>query len=61
MEFTEYKIISRPDHIEFMCPYCLEDVEISVEELKDDSVWELNECTCPECGKNVEMGDFEYD
>ena len=28
MKLVDYVIISKPDHIEFICPYCNEDVVV---------------------------------
>ena len=61
MKYTDYRIVSKPDYIEFECPHCGEDVKISVRDLDGESPWYLTECTCPECKKTVLMGDNEYD
>ena len=58
-----YTIISKPHHIIFRCPHCKEDVEVMFEHVDymtdywGDGAW----CDCPECGKEVELDDYEYD
>lgn len=60
---TEYVISSIPHHIIFTCPHCEEEVEVMWEYVDyktdcwNDGAW----CDCPECGKEVELGDYEYD
>ncbi len=57
---TGYIICSKPDHIAFECPYCLEDKEIKVADLEED-VFEITEVICPNCGRIVKMGEWTYD
>ena len=58
----DYVIISKPDKVQFACPHCDADVEVPFEEVDyktdywGDGAW----VDCPECGKEVELGDYEY-
>ena len=60
---TEYTIISKPAYIIFKCPHCREEVEVDFLDVDfetdywGDGAW----CDCPECGVEVELGDFDYD
>ena len=61
---TNYTIISAPKYIKFDCPYCNEeDVEVEFDDIDfntdywGDGGWVF----CPECGRDVELGDYEYD
>lgn len=53
---VNYTIISRPSYIIFKCPFCHEEVEVNTD-YWGDGAW----CGCPECGKEVEFDDYEYD
>ena len=61
-EPIDYMIVSKPSHIVFECPYCHEDVEVKFENVDykydywGDGAW----VDCPECGKEVELGGYEY-
>ena len=61
---VSYTIYSKPDYITFDCPYCEEeDINISFDDVDfatdywGDGAW----VTCPKCGKEVELGDYEYE
>lgn len=60
---VNYTIISRPSYITFEYPFCHEEVEVNFDEVDfktdywGDGAW----CDCPECGKEVELDDYEYD
>lgn len=61
---VNYTIISAPKYIKFDCPNCHEeDVEVDFDDVDfntdywGDGAW----VHCPECGKDVELGDYEYD
>ena len=60
---TDYTIVSKPDHIDVICPHCDEDVRIPFDQVNfKSSYWgDGGWCTCPECGKDIELGDYEYD
>lgn len=60
---TDYTIVSKPDHINVVCPHCDESVSIPFDQVdfKSDYWGDGGWCICPECGKNIELGDYEYD
>lgn len=57
-----YTIISKPSYIQFTCPHCEEECEVPFDEVDyvtdywGDGGW----ADCPYCGKEVELGDWEY-
>ena len=63
MNETYYTIISKPDHITFECPHCNENVNVPFGDVDyntdywGDGAW----VNCAECGKEVELGGYEYD
>ena len=63
MERTDFTIISAPVKITFDCPHCCLPVEISWRNLCVPEYWgdDWGEVECPECGKTVELGDYDYD
>lgn len=60
---TDYTIVSKPDYIEVKCPHCSENVRIPFDQVDFESdYWDDGgRCTCPECEKDIELGDYEYD
>ena len=61
---VSYTICSKPDYITFDCPYCkVEDIEVSFDNVDfATEYWGDGALvTCPECGKEVELGDYDYD
>lgn len=58
-----YTIISRPSYIIFRCPNCKKDVKVQFRLVEyNTEYWDDGaSCTCPECGKEVELGSYEYD
>lgn len=59
----DYTIISKPAYIQFECPHCHEDVEIPFNEVFFNSdYWGDGGWTfCSECGKEVELDNYDYD
>ena len=56
---TNYTIVSVPKYIIFDCPHCHEEnVEV---DFKDDYWYSGSFVDCPECGEEIELGDYEYD
>ena len=59
----DYVIVSKPSYIQFECPHCHKDVEVAFKDVDyntdywEDGAW----VDCPECGEEVELGDYEYD
>lgn len=60
---TKYIIISKPAYISFTCPHCGEDIEVPFRKVAYNSkVWDDGATViCTECGKEVELGEWEYD
>lgn len=60
---TDYTIISKPSQVFFECPHCKEEVHLNFEDVdfKTDYWGDGARCNCSECGKEVELGDYEYD
>ena len=54
---VDYVIVSNPVYIKFKCPHCHEDVQMYFRVEYWDSTW----VDCPHCGKEVELGNWEYD
>lgn len=60
---TRYTIISRPAYIWFECPHCGKDVEVLFQAVTyNTKSWVDGAfCTCPACGGEVELDEFEYE
>jgi len=60
---ADFTIVSAPYKISFLCPYCHEDVEIRWKDTNPPDNWNdgWDSVICPECGKEIELGDWEYD
>ena len=60
---VDYTIISKPAYVQFECPYCHEEIEISFGDVFfntdywGDGAWTY----CPECGEEVELDNYEYE
>lgn len=62
-KLTDFHIDVKPVSITFICPHCGEEVtvpwpKIDVPECWGDD-WGYGEC--PDCEKEVKLGDYEYD
>lgn len=59
----DYTIVSAPASVNFICPLCFNDVEVPFSDVdfKTDCWSDGAYCNCPLCGKEVELGDFDYD
>lgn len=60
---VDYTIISKPVYIKFECPYCGEEIEVPFEEVdyKTDYWGDGARVDCPNCDKEVELNNYEYD
>lgn len=60
---TFFTIKSKPDHIEFTCPYCRKMVIVPFDKaifIKD--YWNsAGRANCPECDKEIKLKGYEYD
>lgn len=56
---VNYMIVSVPKYIIFDCPHChAERLEVEF----DERFWYSGQLIdCPECGEEIELGDYEYD
>ena len=62
-ERTAFRIISRPVKITFVCPYCEVSQEIDWKDLNVPEYWgdDWGEVKCPDCGKILELGEYDYE
>ena len=60
---TNFIIVSVPDKISFLCPYCYQNVEIKWRDLNPPESWsdDWDNVICPECGEEIALGDWVYD
>ena len=61
---VDYTIVSVPKYIRFDCPHCHEEnleVEFDNVDFKTDYWGDGAWVDCPECGEEIELGDYEYD
>lgn len=58
-----YTIISKPDYIKLRCPHCKRDIKVDFEDVNfnEDNWSDGGYCDCPNCEKEIELGDWEYD
>ena len=60
----DYTIVSKPDYITFDCPHCKEEdihVDFSDVDFKTDYWGDGAFVNCPNCGKEVELDNYDYD
>ena len=62
-KLVDFCIVSAPVKIAFECPNCGEEVEILWRDVDAPDGWSDRwpPTNCPECGKSVELGEWEYD
>lgn len=60
---TDFHISAAPVSIELECPFCHEKIEIPWKDLNPPEYWgdRWDDVECPECGKEIELGDYDYD
>lgn len=60
---TDFRIVSAPVKIAFECPHCVEYVEIPWRCVDAPESWSGGwpPVDCPERGKSVKLGEWEYD
>lgn len=60
---VDFVIASAPVGIEFKCPHCEEWVKIDWKDVTPPDYWgdAWDDVECPQCGKFVVLGDWEYD
>ena len=59
----DFTILSAPYAIKLTCPHCNEDIEIKWEDIDPPESWSdyWDDIVCPECGKTIKLGDWDYD
>ena len=62
-ESADFRIVSAPIKIALECPHCGEYIEIPWREVDVPESWSDGwpPVDCPECGKLVQLGEWEYD
>ena len=62
-EAVDFAIVSRPTHITLYCPHCGNKVRIPWDLVDVPDCWgdDWGEVFCPECLKEIKLGEYEYD
>lgn len=62
-EKTVFHIDTRPVSISLDCPYCEDSIVIPWRDVNVPEYWgdDWGEIVCPECGKTIVLGEYEYD
>ncbi len=60
---TRFHIDVKPVAISFSCPNCQTDTKIEWKEIDVPTYWgdDWGTVECPECGKEIELGEYDYD
>jgi endogenous inhibitor of DNA gyrase (YacG/DUF329 family) len=60
---ADFHIDTKPVSISFTCPHCEDPIIIPWKDVNAPEYWgdPWDSVTCPGCGKDVELGDYEYD
>lgn len=63
MEKIDFHINVRPVSINFKCPHCGCETEVSWRDVAEPEYWgdDWGEVQCNVCGEWVELGDYDYD
>ena len=58
---TDFYIVKKPEYITFECPHCGLTQRIYWDKLNVPEYWgdDWGEVECPDCGKIVELGDYD--
>lgn len=58
-----FRIVSKPVAIEVECPHCGAEISIPWEAAKVPEYWgdAWEPVVCPDCGEEVELGNWDYD
>lgn len=62
-EPVDFTIVSAPVGIHLLCPHCGESVKIPWKDVDVPESWSdaWPNVECPECSKEIELGDWDYD
>lgn len=60
---VDFHIDVKPVSISFECPHCGAEVTVPWRDLDVPAYWadDWGDTDCPECEKEVKLGDYEYD
>ena len=60
---TDFHIDVKPVSITFVCPHCGQTVAVPWRELYVPEYWgdDWGYAECPDCEKEVKLGEYEYD
>lgn len=60
-ETVDFRIISKPIEIVFMCPHCEWETIIPWEDIDVPFYWgdDWGQVKCSECGEIIQLGDYE--
>lgn len=61
MKRADFTIVNRPDYITFTCPHCGQDQRMDWDEVTEPEYWgdEWGIVNCPECGEEIELGEYD--
>lgn len=60
---VDFCIVSAPVGIRLECPHCELDIEIRWKDVDVPESWsdQWPDVACPMCGKEISLGDWDYD
>ena len=63
MEPTDFTIVSAPVKINLCCPHCDNNISIPWKDVDAPEYWgdRWPDVKCPDCGREIQLGEYEYD
>ena len=63
MKRVDFTIVRYPAYIVFSCPYCGDAEKLPWDEVPEPAYWgdEWGTVNCPECGEEIELGEYDMD